>query len=262
MGSFGKNLGILLAVLLLFVLAACASSIKVNSIAIDTTNVDTQMAVGEEQTLTVTIVLDDPNDSLADVDVEWSAVELQTSALGVTAVEDIIELTPSSDTKSVVVKAVGEGEVEITAEAKGTKSSPLKISITDDSIVEKFLATLEGSQEVPPVETTASGEVSVELNTKDKTITVDGNVQGLGSEITAAHIHKGAAGTAPPDNVVFPLDIDTSNDNTKRSAKLSGSFDVSDSQIADLKADNWYINVHSQDNAPGEVRGQIQIKPN
>ena len=136
----------------------------------------------------------------------------------------------------------------------------LTLVACSSSNVEKFLATLEGGQEVPAVTTDASGEVSVELDTENKTITVDGEVKDLGSEITNAHIHKGAIGTAPANNVVFTLTVDTSDDNTKRSAKLSGSFSVDDDQITDLKAEDWYVNVHTQDNAPGEVRGQVKPK--
>ncbi len=253
MGKFGKSLGILLVIVLLSMLGACSSSIKVNGITISSGG-KTQIAVGENLTLTANVDLEDQAD-LPDVKVDWSIEELQTTA---TMVEGVAKLEIGESTLTATVIPEGTGSVKVVAETEG-KSAEVNITIVDNSNdIESFSATLEGSQEVPAVTTDASGEVSVELNTEDKTITVDGNVKDLGSEVTAAHIHKAPAGENGP--VEFPLDVDTSGDNTKRSAKLSGSFSVSDSQIADLKAEGWYINVHTQDNGPGEVRGQIKPK--
>ncbi len=128
MGRFCKSLGILLAVALLFLLGSCGgSSIKVNDITIDTVGVDTQMAVGEKQTLEADIDLED-NADLPDVTVTWS-VGLQGAALEVSGVA---KLTPSEDTKSVEIEALGKGDVEIIAEAGGKSSTALKISIVDD----------------------------------------------------------------------------------------------------------------------------------
>ena len=120
---------------------------------------------------------------------------------------------------------------------------------------EVFLATLTGSQEVPPVSTNATGKVEVTLDEGNKTIELTGEVKDLSSEITAAHIHQAPAGNN--GGVIFPLTIDTSNDATKKSAELSGSFVVNDSQIAELKANGLYVNVHSLNNPGGEVRGQL-----
>ncbi|MGQ0676601.1 MAG: CHRD domain-containing protein [Rhodospirillales bacterium] len=37
----------------------------------------------------------------------------------------------------------------------------------------------------------------------------------------------------------------------------AGSATLTDAQLKDLMAGMWYVNVHTQKNAPGEIRGQV-----
>src|SRR4051812_22842396 len=60
--------------------------------------------------------------------------------------------------------------------------------------------TLSGSQEVPPVNTTASGNAAIKVGT-DKSVT--GSVTTTGINGVAAHIHQGASGRNGP--VIVPL---------------------------------------------------------
>ncbi len=137
--------------------------------------------------------------------------------------------------------------------------------------IERFSAILEGSQVIPPVDTNASGEVSVASKTRvgsggflrppkciSCTITFNGNVNNLSSEITVAHVHL--------DNlrkVLFTLEVNTSGDISKLSAKLSGDFAPSLTVLNYLRESNLYIDVHTKEhphtrrNHSGEVRGQI-----
>ncbi|MDX2005497.1 MAG: CHRD domain-containing protein [Meiothermus sp.] len=119
-----------------------------------------------------------------------------------------------------------------------------------------FAATLSGANERPsPVTTSATGSVTLALNEAAKSITVTGSYSGMVVDTsiaqTGAHIHGpiGKDGTA---GVLFAL---TAN-NTGNT--ISGTFTVTDQQIADLRAGLWYVNLHSSTNRGGEIRGQLE----
>ena len=63
-----------------------------------------------------------------------------------------------------------------------------------------YKVTLSGTQEVPPVTTSASGSGTLSVN-DDKT--VSGSVMTKGITATAAHIHQAAKGQNGP--VIIPL---------------------------------------------------------
>src|SRR6476620_9235879 len=66
---------------------------------------------------------------------------------------------------------------------------------------EDFEATLKGAEEVPPVQTSASGEA--EFDVKDD-MSISRHVKTKGMKGIAAHIHQGASGTSGP--VAVPLE--------------------------------------------------------
>jgi len=108
--------------------------------------------------------------------------------------------------------------------------------------------TLSGSNEVPPVTTTASGTATVAIDA-DRSVRV--TVTATGMTATASHIHEGAAGANGPVIVPFTK----TGDNTFASpdgAKLT------EAQYASYKAGNLYVNVHSAKNPGGEIRAQIK----
>jgi CHRD domain len=117
-----------------------------------------------------------------------------------------------------------------------------------------FKTTLAGTSEVPPNTSLGTGSVTVTLNEGTKQITVDGTYSALSSVVAApyAHIHGPApVGTNAP--VIFSLTYDAAT-----SGKLGGTFTLTDAQITDLKAGNYYVNVHTTNFINGEVRGQLQ----
>ena len=108
--------------------------------------------------------------------------------------------------------------------------------------------TLSGSQEVPPVTTTASGSGTIMVGA-DRS--VSGNVKTTGINATAAHIHMAPMGQNGP--VVTPL-IKTADGvwSVPLGAKLT------DAQNDAFKAGNLYVNVHSDAHKGGEIRGQLK----
>lgn len=108
---------------------------------------------------------------------------------------------------------------------------------------------LTGAQEAPnPVTTNASGTFNGTFNKNTKVLTYTLTYSGITP--TAMHFHKGAAGTAPPSNVVLPI--------TNGPSPISGTTPaLTAEQETDLLAGNWYVNIHSQANPGGEIRGQL-----
>lgn len=109
-----------------------------------------------------------------------------------------------------------------------------------------FTTTLSGSNENPANASTATGNAMLMLDEASKKATITGSFTGVTA--TAAHIHGPAARTANA-GVLIPLTITGNN--------LAGAADLTDAQIADLKAGLWYVNVHSAAFPGGEIRGQL-----
>jgi CHRD domain-containing protein len=108
--------------------------------------------------------------------------------------------------------------------------------------------TLSGDQEVPAVTTKASGSGTITINDD---MSVSGSVTTTGVAGTAAHIHMGAAGKNGP--VAVPLT--KSGDSgwaVAPGAKLTAD------QMKAFKAGELYVNVHSEANKGGELRGQLK----
>jgi hypothetical protein len=108
--------------------------------------------------------------------------------------------------------------------------------------------TLTGSNEVPPVTTTATGTAMVTIGA-DRS--VKATVTAKDMTATASHIHMGAAGTNGPVIVPFAK----TGDNAFGSAP---DAKLTEEQYAAYKAGNLYVNIHSAKNAGGEIRAQLK----
>lgn len=109
-------------------------------------------------------------------------------------------------------------------------------------------AELTGAQEVPPVETKATGSANFQLKT-DRAIS--GSIKTKDIDGTSAHIHSGAPGVNGP--VVITLNRKNSKEWTiPVGAKLTAE------QVEALKAGTLYVNVHTDAHKGGEIRGQLK----
>ncbi|MFO1425926.1 MAG: CHRD domain-containing protein [Steroidobacteraceae bacterium] len=113
------------------------------------------------------------------------------------------------------------------------------------------ISQMTGRQEAPAVASANGGRASVTVNTVAKKLTVHVNTTGL-TDATLAHIHRGARGAAGP--VAINLTKDATG--TRWSAT---AVTLTDDQLADYRAGNWYVNVHTPANPGGEVRGQVEL---
>jgi hypothetical protein len=130
---------------------------------------------------------------------------------------------------------------------------------------QKFSAQLSGDQEVPPIQTNASGMAWFKSN--QDSLEFELSVTDL-QGITMAHIHNGKKGEiGPPVVSLYKSDSPTILINGKlangniTANMLEGS--MTGKQIANLttvmKNGETYVNVHTQQNPNGEVRGQIMM---
>ncbi|HEV7747049.1 MAG TPA: PQQ-dependent sugar dehydrogenase [Pyrinomonadaceae bacterium] len=112
-----------------------------------------------------------------------------------------------------------------------------------------FYANLTGAQEVPPNNSTSTGNATLLLSPDESSATVSLNFSGLTGPQTDAHIHgPAAAGVSAP--VLFPLPQGQVSD---------FRINLTPAQAQDLKNGLWYINVHSSNFMAGEIRGQFQM---
>ena len=109
-----------------------------------------------------------------------------------------------------------------------------------------FKATMNGAQEAPATPSTRTGTATLVYDSIAKvyTLTVTHNVPTP----TNGHVHKGAIGVSGP--VIFPFASFTSPINYT-SPKLDAT------QEADLKANLYYVNIHTTAYPAGEIRGQL-----
>lgn len=107
---------------------------------------------------------------------------------------------------------------------------------------------LTGAEETPPVTTSASASGVLKF-AKDKS--VSGTIKTTGIDGTAAHIHVGAPAESGPPIITL---VKGANGEWRvpRDAKLT------DDQYASFKKGNLYVNVHSAEHKPGEIRAQIK----
>jgi hypothetical protein len=108
--------------------------------------------------------------------------------------------------------------------------------------------SLTGAEETPPVTTSATATGTIKIN-KDKT--VSGTIKTTGIDGTVAHIHVGAPGEAGPPIITLEKTADGVW------AVPAGSK-LTDDQYASFKAGNLYVNVHSAEHKPGEIRAQLK----
>jgi hypothetical protein len=125
---------------------------------------------------------------------------------------------------------------------------------------QKFNANLTGQEEVPPVQTQATGNAGVSVSGDNVTYNVNAtNIQGA----TMGHIHIGKQGeNGPPVVTLFKYpspQSEVSENGTITPDKLEGP--MQGKQISDLVTamsnGTSYVNIHTVNHPPGEIRGQV-----
>lgn len=122
-----------------------------------------------------------------------------------------------------------------------------------------WACNLDGSQEVPPVTTDGVASASGTYDPATNELRVEGMFAAqLSSRIVASHIHRGAAGSNGGVFVDFGR-FGTWSFDSFWSYQQTAQILIPDAEEAGLLAGNTYINIHTERNSGGEVRGQIEI---
>ncbi|MGO9933619.1 MAG: CHRD domain-containing protein [Steroidobacteraceae bacterium] len=131
---------------------------------------------------------------------------------------------------------------------RGLIASAALLAIGAAALAVDLKVTLTGAEETPPVTTSASGTGIITI-AADKS--VSGTVKTAGIDGIAGHIHVGAPGQSGPP--IIPL--------TKGADgvwSVPAGSKLTDEQYASFKAGNLYVNIHSAEHKPGEIRGQLK----
>ena len=106
---------------------------------------------------------------------------------------------------------------------------------------------LTGTQEVPPVTTSAAGTGNISIADNGM---VTGSITTTGIDATAAHIHEAPMGKN--GGVIVPLVKNGSTFSVPPNTKLT------EAQMKAFKAGDLYVNVHSAAHQGGEIRAQLK----
>ena len=139
------------------------------------------------------------------------------------------------------------------------------LNVSTIAFAVKFIANLSGSQEVPPVITTATGKGTFRQAINDTVLRYKLNITGF-SDATAANILISNASSN--GDIIVDL-LEGSKRKYSDRLSLKGSISkasligpVQNKTLADLIyviiKGSAYVNIHTETNPDGEIRGQIQ----
>lgn len=140
------------------------------------------------------------------------------------------------------------------------------ISIMDISVfAAKFTAIISGSDEVPPVDTNATGYTSFRTAANNTVIKYKVNVTGI-SNVTGAHINFGKAGAN--GDMIVDLFKDSKKNLIKQGMAIRGNITDADlvgplkgktlaELMSTMKNGDAYVSIDTPTQLNGEIRGQI-----
>ena len=195
--------------------------------------------------------------------------------LGLTSLAIVIMTVTNASAQ--LDRVAGSAAVSATAAMAGSSSSSSS-SLTSAGSGKHFSAVLTGDNEVPPVNTDATGKIKLFANPQQNMLDYQLSISDLNGVVTGAHIHKGSIGTNGPvvatlktGNTFAGASASTSGTDGggSTSTSVSGTITSADlkgplagKQITDLirliEDDKVYVNVHTHQNSNGEIRGQLK----
>jgi len=128
-------------------------------------------------------------------------------------------------------------------------------AIIEEELDEQFISvTLDSAQEIPapngvPVGATGLADVSIDA---DGNVTASLGVSNLTGTATMVHIHRGFAGFTGPVLIGLTTDDGGNSWTVPEDARA-----LNEDEIGAFNRGELYFNVHTEANAPGEIRGQI-----
>ena len=141
------------------------------------------------------------------------------------------------------------GGLYVNVHTAAAPAGAIRGQILPDGFALRF-TDLSGAQEVPEVETFAAGRAAITLDQASGAIVVHVQVEEL-DDASQAHVHEGYAGANGP--VLVPLQ----HDGMDAGHWFAEGTQLNAAGLAAFAAGQLYVNVHSQANPDGEIRGQI-----
>jgi hypothetical protein len=133
----------------------------------------------------------------------------------------------------------------------GCTSTPMSSSSAPPTMpVQTFRATLSAAAEVPANASPGTGTLEASFDKATNVLRWKLNYTGLTGPATMVHFH-GPALPGANAGVVVPF--------TSAASPSEGQATLTATQLADLMAGKWYVNVHTAQNPGGEIRGQVLV---
>jgi hypothetical protein len=112
----------------------------------------------------------------------------------------------------------------------------------------KFTAELSAANSVPPNDSGGTGTADVTYDTDSMELSWTVEFSGLTGPMTAAHFH-GPAAEGENAGVAVPIE--------GMESPLEGSATLTEEQATQLMEGLLYVNIHTEANPDGEIRGQV-----
>jgi hypothetical protein len=165
------------------------------------------------------------------------------------------------------ISVVGMPVVHAQNQTAGTDQQP---AAGEEQQAQEFTANLTGDSEVPPVTTNATGSAEFELNDDGDEMSYDLEVEDI-EGVLYAHIHQGSESENGPIVVTLFNATDGPTDEIDGTLE-SGTFAAEDFEgplqgqnmtdlVDAIEGGQTYVNVHTEANPPGELRGTIDVAP-
>ena len=131
----------------------------------------------------------------------------------------------------------------------------LSVTLVSTSVQaqEVYRARLSPMPTTPQSVADITGEGEVILTLNGNALSVEGNFSGISSATTMGHIHNGPP--AQPGPVIHRLEVTAA-----LSGNISAELELTDEQVTALRNNELYVQIHSENNAPGELRGWIFLR--
>jgi CHRD domain len=100
--------------------------------------------------------------------------------------------------------------------------------------------------------TTIAGSGSLTATLKGKQLEIQGTFDGLRSPATTAQIHRGPKGIRGP--VIPSMDLSVTK---ATKGAISGTFELTPDQVADLRNGQWYVQIQSERAPDGNLWGWL-----
>ncbi len=175
-----------------------------------------------------------------------AAVIMSLTACGADSINSIQGELENGETVNVGLSLNEDGDLVVSLNDDDDTNTP------DVGNVETVNFGLSSDITVPPANVDgATGDAHIAVDTDTGAISGSVSVSGLTGNPTAAHIHSGAPGEAGP----VVVGLESNEDGTVWSVPEGAALDADG--IAQFSAGYLYVNVHTEANPAGEIRGQL-----